>query len=99
LWLCILLSEPYIFIGNTRTATAIQKAIASSGRFVLATNVTDSTELTAELVLLEYKGQQSPERRFLFLKDRFQDVHLLQVARVKQIANASGQKSLTSPPM
>ena len=46
----------------SRNSPAIQKAIASSGRFVLATNVTDSTELTAELVLLEYKGQQSPER-------------------------------------
>ncbi len=53
----------------SRNSQAIQKAIASSGRFVLATNVTDSTELTAELVLREYKGQQSPERGFRFLKD------------------------------
>lgn len=48
---------------------AVQNAIASSGRFVLATNVTDSEFLTAEQVLLEYKAQQSPERGFRFLKD------------------------------
>ncbi len=47
----------------------VQNAIASSGRFVLATNVTDSVLLTAEQVLLEYKAQQSPERGFRFLKD------------------------------
>ncbi|HEY9707107.1 MAG TPA: IS1634 family transposase [Oculatellaceae cyanobacterium] len=47
----------------------VQNAIASSGRFVLATNVTDSELLTAEQVLLEYKAQQSPERGFRFLKD------------------------------
>lgn len=48
---------------------AVQNAIASSGRFVLATNVTDSELLSAEQVLLEYKAQQSPERGFRFLKD------------------------------
>lgn len=47
----------------------VQNAIASSGRFVLATNVTDSEFLTAEQVLFEYKAQQSPERGFRFLKD------------------------------
>jgi len=48
---------------------AVENAIASSGRFVLATNVTDSELLTTEQVLLEYKAQQSPERGFRFLKD------------------------------
>lgn len=48
---------------------AVQNAIASSGRFVLATNVTDSELVTAEQVLFDYKAQQSPERGFRFLKD------------------------------
>jgi transposase len=48
---------------------AVENALASSGRFVLATNVTDSELLTTEQVLLEYKAQQSPERGFRFLKD------------------------------
>ena len=52
-----------------RNPTTIQEAIASSGRFVLATNVTDATELSAEEVLQEYKKQQAPERGFRFLKD------------------------------
>jgi transposase len=52
-----------------RQQEAVQNALASSGRFVLATNVTDSVQLSAELVLLEYKRQQSPERGFRFLQD------------------------------
>ncbi len=48
---------------------AIQRALTSSGRFVLATNITDSAQLSAEQVLQEYKAQQSPERGFRFLKD------------------------------
>ena len=52
-----------------RNQEAISRAIASSGRFVLATNITDSAQLSAEQVLQEYKAQQSPERGFRFLKD------------------------------
>ncbi len=52
-----------------RNQTAIQTAIACSGRFVLATNVTDAGELTPDEILQEYKEQQSPERGFRFLKD------------------------------
>lgn len=48
---------------------AIQSATASSGRFILATNITDSAQLSAEQILQEYKAQQSPERGFRFLKD------------------------------
>jgi transposase len=39
------------------------------GRFILATNVLDATELTADDALLEYKKQQGNERGFRFLKD------------------------------
>jgi transposase len=77
----------------SRNSPAIQKALASSGRFVLATNVTNSTELTAELVLLEYKGQQSPERGFRFLKDPLfftNSVFLKSPERVAAIAFVMG---------
>lgn len=40
-----------------------------AGRFILATNVLDSQELSAEAALLEYKDQQANERGFRFLKD------------------------------
>jgi transposase len=56
-------------VQNAICASQQRFAIASSGRFVLTTNVTDSELLTAEQVLLEYKAQQSPERGFRFLKD------------------------------
>jgi len=39
------------------------------GRFILATNVLDKMELTTEEMLSKYKGQQSVERGFRFLKD------------------------------
>ncbi len=40
-----------------------------AGRFILATNVLDRMELTKEDMLSKYKGQQSVERGFRFLKD------------------------------
>ena len=40
-----------------------------AGRFILATNVLDSTVLSNSVVLREYKAQQSTERGFRFLKD------------------------------
>lgn len=39
------------------------------GRFILATNILDASELTADYALREYKAQQSTERGFRFLKD------------------------------
>ena len=47
---------------------AIEQAKRKSGRFILATNVIDE-EITAEDILSDYKGQQSPERGFGILKD------------------------------
>lgn len=52
-----------------RNQTAIQSVSSCSGRFVLATNVTNAVELSADEILQEYKEQQSPERGFRFLKD------------------------------
>jgi transposase len=40
-----------------------------AGRFILATNVLDDSILSNDEVLIEYKGQQSSERGFRFLKD------------------------------
>jgi transposase len=40
-----------------------------AGRFILATNVLDSQELSADDALKEYKAQQGTERGFRFLKD------------------------------
>lgn len=52
-----------------RNQATIEQANACSGRFILATNVTEKDLLSAEQVLQEYKEQQSPERGFRFLKD------------------------------
>lgn len=49
------------------------EAIAShqqrAGRFILATNVLDESDLSDDEMLREYKAQQSTERGFRFLKD------------------------------
>jgi transposase len=50
-------------------ATAIATETRRSGRFILATNVLDYSELSDEALLKEYKAQQSTERGFRFLKD------------------------------
>lgn len=47
----------------------IEVEMTRVGRFILATNVLDATELSANDVLREYKDQQSNERGFRFLKD------------------------------
>jgi transposase len=40
-----------------------------AGRFILATNIVDETEIKPEEILDKYKNQQSCERGFAFLKD------------------------------
>lgn len=47
----------------------INTDILSAGRFIIATNVLDSTVLSNDSMLKEYKAQQSCERGFGFLKD------------------------------
>nr|WP_199291016.1 IS1634 family transposase [Sphaerospermopsis sp. FACHB-1094] len=47
----------------------INTELLSAGRFIIATNVLDSQELTNDSILSEYKAQQSCERGFGFLKD------------------------------
>lgn len=50
------------------TATAIAIETRRAGRFMLATHVFDSVELSDEALLGESKAQQSPERGFRFLQ-------------------------------
>lgn len=47
----------------------IESSQRQAGRFVLATNILDEDILPDDEVLVEYKGQQSSERGFRFLKD------------------------------
>ena len=47
----------------------IEIARTRAGRFILATNILDEAVLSHDEVLIEYKGQQSSERGFRFLKD------------------------------
>lgn len=47
----------------------INTELLSAGRFIIATNVLDSNELSNDSILSEYKAQQSCERGFGFLKD------------------------------
>jgi transposase len=57
----------------TGTVIPIDTEIAAQrircGRFILATNVLDSSQLSASDALREYKAQQGVERGFRFLKD------------------------------
>ena len=48
---------------------AIEISRRKAGRFILATNVLDDSILSNDEVLIEYKGQQTSERGFHFLKD------------------------------
>lgn len=47
----------------------IQTHRNQAGRFILATNLLDDKKWTAELILQEYKAQQTTERGFRFIKD------------------------------
>ena len=45
------------------------KILNSCGRFILATNILDTTKLVPTEILRIYKEQQSTERGFRFIKD------------------------------
>ncbi|MDB9515484.1 IS1634 family transposase [Roseofilum reptotaenium CS-1145] len=55
----------------TASQVKIQPDKKQAGRFILATNITDENQLTAEDMFSQYKGQQSVERGFRFLKDPY----------------------------
>ncbi len=50
-------------------SAVIAQEIAKAGKFIIATNVLNTEELSSEEMLREYKAQQSCERGFRFLKD------------------------------
>jgi transposase len=52
-----------------RDEATIEAELEHSGRYLLATNVTDREELSGEDMLSEYKARQRVERGFRFLKD------------------------------
>ena len=52
-----------------RDEAAIEEELERSGRYILATSVLDSGELTNDELLAEYKGRHAVERGFRFLKD------------------------------
>jgi transposase len=49
--------------------TKIDSILRTKGRFIIATNELDETLLTSKELLQNYKGQQSVERGFRFLKE------------------------------
>ncbi|MEG4529240.1 IS1634 family transposase [Microcoleus sp. D2_18a_D3] len=53
---------------ETRLSVIEVEKIAA-GRFILATNILDTQEVSDEQILSEYKAQQSNERGFRFIKD------------------------------
>jgi transposase len=53
---------------ETRLSVIEAEQIAA-GRFILATNILDTQEVSDRQILLEYKAQQSNERGFRFIKD------------------------------
>ncbi|WP_302480980.1 IS1634 family transposase [Nostoc sp. TCL240-02] len=53
----------------SKNESKIDTDILSAGRFIIATNVLESSELSDDLMLSEYKSQQSCENGFAFLKD------------------------------
>lgn len=50
-------------------STKIDPILRTGGRFIIATNELDKTLLTSQELLQNYKGQQSVERGFRFLKE------------------------------
>jgi len=76
-----------------RNQSVIDTEFRRAGRFVLATNVIEVNELSNDAMLKEYKGQQSAERGFGFLKDPlfFTDsVFLKSPERVEALAMLMG---------
>ena len=50
-------------------ANVIARITKASGRFILATNVLDASQLNPDEMIVKYKEQQAAERGFGFLKD------------------------------
>ncbi|PMB32316.1 IS1634 family transposase [Fischerella thermalis BR2B] len=53
----------------SQNESKINTEVLSAGRFIIATNVLEPSQLSNDSMLSEYKAQQSCERGFAFLKD------------------------------
>lgn len=51
-----------------KEASRVEMILKTKGRFIVATNELDTARLTTKELLMNYKGQQSVERGFRFLK-------------------------------
>ena len=58
-----------IFATVSQNESKINTEVLTAGRFIIATNILDKSELSADSMLSEYKAQQSCERGFAFVKD------------------------------
>jgi transposase len=77
----------------TENEEKIKQDTLSAGRFILATNVLEESELPQSVMIYEYKAQQSCERGFSFLKDPlfFADsVYLKSPERIEALAMIMG---------
>jgi transposase len=63
--------EKYYQISATisKNENKINTETRSAGRFIIATNILEPSELSYDAMISEYKAQQSCERGFSFLKD------------------------------
>ena len=63
-------TKVYQVTGKIETRKSVIEAErVKAGRFILATNILDTTAVSNQQVLSEYKAQQSNERGFRFIKD------------------------------
>lgn len=58
-----------ITAATKKDVSRIETILRTKGRFIIATNELDTSRLTATELLMNYKGQQSVERGFRFLKE------------------------------
>lgn len=84
----------------SKNEKAIDIETKSAGRFIIATNVLESKELSNDRMISEYKAQQSCERGFGFLKDPlfFTDsIFIKSPERIEALAMIMGLCLLTFP--
>lgn len=80
------------FTSTSRNESKINTEVLSAGRLIIAADVLDSSVLSNDSTLSEYKAQQSCERGFGFLKDLlfFADsIFLKSPERIESLANSS----------
>jgi transposase len=71
----------------------VEREKKQAGRFILATNVLDTQQLTNDEMLIKYKNQQAAERGFRFLKDPLflaDSVFLKSAERIEALALIMG---------